>query len=208
MKLQLAMDDIALDDALKVLDEIHPYIDIIEVGTPMVIEYGMDAVRKIRSRFPEKEILADLKIMDGGYYEAMEAFNAGSDYITVLGVTDLVTIEGCVKAADETGKTCAVDMICVNDLGKRTKEVEDTGAGLIAVHTGVDLQAKGRTPLMDLKDIQKAADKAKVSVAGGINASTIKEYAAENPDIVVVGGGILHQENPAKAAKEIYDAIH
>ena len=32
MKLQLALDDITLDEAVVLLDKVHPYVDIIEVG--------------------------------------------------------------------------------------------------------------------------------------------------------------------------------
>ncbi len=32
MKLQLALDDITLDDAVELLEKVHTYVDIIEVG--------------------------------------------------------------------------------------------------------------------------------------------------------------------------------
>ena len=78
MKLQLALDDITLEDALSLVRTVRDYIDIIEIGTPFVIEYGMEAVRVMKKEFPEKEILADLKIMDAGDYEAEEALKAGA----------------------------------------------------------------------------------------------------------------------------------
>ena len=96
MKLQLALDDITLEDALSLVRTVRDYIDIIEIGTPFVIEYGMEAVRVMKKEFPEKEILADLKIMDAGDYEAEEALKAGADYVTVLGVTDILTVKGCI----------------------------------------------------------------------------------------------------------------
>ena len=43
--------------------------------------------------------------MDAGEYEAEETFKAGADYCTVLGVTDTLTIEGCVKADERIWKT-------------------------------------------------------------------------------------------------------
>ena len=67
MKLQLALDDITLEDALSLVRTVRDYIDIIEIGTPFVIEYGMEAVRVMKKEFPEKEILADLKIMEDVY---------------------------------------------------------------------------------------------------------------------------------------------
>ena len=94
MKLQLALDDITLDEAVVLLDKVHPYVDIIEVGSPFIIEEGMRPVRIFKEKYPDCEILADTKIMDAGEYEAEETFKAGADYCTVLGVTDTLTIEG------------------------------------------------------------------------------------------------------------------
>ena len=37
MKLQLALDDITLDDAVELLDKVHTYVDIIEVGSPFIL---------------------------------------------------------------------------------------------------------------------------------------------------------------------------
>ena len=54
MKLQLALDDITLEDALSLVRTVRDYIDIIEIGTPFVIEYGMEAVRVMKKEFPEK----------------------------------------------------------------------------------------------------------------------------------------------------------
>lgn len=51
-----------------------------------MIAEGMNAVRIFRQHFPEKEILSDEKIMDGGYFESKLAFDAGANYVTALGV--------------------------------------------------------------------------------------------------------------------------
>ena len=77
MKLQIALDDITLEDALVLVGKVRDYIDIIEIGTPFVYEYGMQAVRTMKEHFPDKEVLADMKIMDAGFYEAEEALKAG-----------------------------------------------------------------------------------------------------------------------------------
>ena len=99
MKLQLALDDISTDEALALLDRVHPFIDIVEVGTPFLLEEGLRPVRLFRSRYPDLPVLADAKIMDAGHYEARQAFAAGAAYETVLGVTDLLTVKGCLEVA-------------------------------------------------------------------------------------------------------------
>lgn len=207
MKLQLALDDITLEKAVELVKKVEEHIDIIEVGTPMVIEYGMEAVRTMKKNFPEKEVLADLKIMDAGYYEAEEALKAGADYITVLGVTDNLTIKGCVDAAAAYNGQVVVDMICVADLEGRIKKVEELGVDFVSVHIGVDQQAAGRTPIDDLKIMSNTATKAKVSVAGGISVKTIDEYKNYAPDVVIVGSGITHAEDSLIAATELKNAM-
>lgn len=207
MKLQLALDDITLENAIELVKNVEEYIDIIEVGTPMVIEYGMEAVRTMKKNFPKKEVLADLKIMDAGYYEAEEALKAGADYITVLGVTDNLTIKGCVDAAAAYNGQVVVDMICVADLEERIKKVEELGVDFVSVHIGVDQQAAGRTPIDDLKIMSRVASSAKVSVAGGISVKTIEEYKNYSPAVVIVGSGITHAENPVKAAEKLKKSI-
>ena len=56
MKLQLALDDITLDDAVELLDKVHTYVDIIEVGSPFIIEEGMRPVRIFKEKYPDCEI--------------------------------------------------------------------------------------------------------------------------------------------------------
>ena len=46
------------------------YADGETAGTPFVYQEGLRAVQIFKERFPDKEVLADMKIMDDGYYEA------------------------------------------------------------------------------------------------------------------------------------------
>lgn len=202
-KLQLALDDITLNDALLLTDKLQGSIDIVEMGTPFIMAYGMEAVRSFRKHFPDKELLCDGKIMDAGSYEAKLLYEAGADYITVLAVTDDRTVADVTACAKAYGKKVVADMICVSDLRSRTGRLEELGVDVIAVHTGVDQQAAGRTPLEDLKVIRSCVKHASVAVAGGINAATIGDYLEYRPQIVIVGGGIIHAKAPEKEAEKL-----
>lgn len=208
MKLQLALDDIKLEDAMELIDRVHDYVDIVEIGSPFIIDCGMEPVRRIKAKYPDLEVLADTKIMDAGDYEAELTYLAGADYCTVLGVTDTLTIKGCLDAAKKYGKKVFVDMICVKNVEERVREIEEAGVTCIGVHTGVDLQAAGFTPLEDLKRIKAASSRSEISVAGGINADTVEAYMEAGADIVIVGGGINHAADPVAAAKAIYEKVH
>lgn len=207
-KLQLALDDISLENALSLLQDLQDDIDIVEVGTPFMIQYGMKAVREIRKAFPELYILCDGKIMDAGAYEAEEMLQAGADCITVLAVTDDSTIRACVKTAEKYHADVMTDMLRVQDLASRAKELEQLGVDIIAVHTGVDQQAQGRTPLMDLKELKHAVSSARLAVAGGIKLDTVDAYLSLDPDIIIVGSGILREKDPRRAARDLCQRIH
>jgi 3-hexulose-6-phosphate synthase len=203
MKLQLALDDITIDEAVALLDRVHPLIDIVEVGTPFLIEDGLRPVREFRARYPDLPVLADVKIMDAGHYEARQAFAAGAAYVTVLGVTDLLTVKGCLEVAADFGGTVVADMICVPDLPDRIRQLEDLGLTALAVHTGVDQQAAGRTPADDLKVMKAVAQRSELFVAGGITPATMAQYIRLGADVAIVGSGIRHAADPVKAAEEL-----
>ena len=61
MKLQLALDTFTLEAALALVEQVRDCVDIIEIGTPFLLEYGMEAVRRFRRAFPEKELVYHAK---------------------------------------------------------------------------------------------------------------------------------------------------
>lgn len=208
MKLQLALDDISLDNALLLGEKVRNYVDIFEIGSPFIIAEGIHAVRAFRKNFPEKEILADTKIVDAGEYEAGLAFEAGADYCTVIGLTDILTIKDCIKAANNYHKQVFVDTINISNLNKRVPELESVGVRNISVHVGVDEQAIGRTPLEEIKQVNQISQKSILSVAGGIKVDTVNLYKRVGADIIIVGGGINHATDPVAAAKALAEKIH
>lgn len=167
MKLQLAIDTLDSDQAIQLMHRVGKYIDIIEVGTPLIIKEGVQAVKKIKQAFPNHTVLADLKIMDAGEFEAGIAFEAGADIVTVLGTTHDSTIAGCVKAAKQFGGQIMADMICVQNLADRAGQIEKLGVDYICVHTAFDEQSSGASPLEELKTVTQAITVAGAAVAGG-----------------------------------------
>lgn len=203
MKLQLALDLVNIPDGIALVKEVEQYVDIVEIGTPIVINEGLHAVKAMKEAFPHLEVLADLKIMDAGGYEIMKAAEAGADLVTVLGATNDMTIKGAVEEAKKQNKKILVDMINVVDLEKRAREVDALGVDYICVHTGYDQQAAGENPFEDLQTIKRAVTHAKTAVAGGIKLETLPEVIKANPDLVIVGGGITGAADKAAVASEI-----
>lgn len=207
MELQLALDLVDIPQAKQLVKEVEAYIDIVEIGTPVVINEGLRAVKEIKEAFPNLRVLADLKIMDAAGYEVMKASEAGADIVTVLGASEDMTIKGAVEEARKQGKQILVDMISVKNLEQRAQEIDALGVDYICVHTGYDLQAVGKNSFEDLLTIKSVVKQAKTAIAGGIKLSTLPEVIKANPDLVIVGGGITGQEDKKAAAAEMQHLI-
>jgi 3-hexulose-6-phosphate synthase len=207
MKLQLALDTIHEDHAMDLAKETAPFVDIFEVGTPLLKFAGVRIIDRLRDTFPKATILADTKTMDTGAFEAEFCFRAGADIVTVLGVADPSTIQGAVDCAKKHGKAVMVDLLNVPKKVKAAKACAAMGVGYIAVHTGIDQQKRGGSPLKDLKKISRAVS-IPVAVAGGINLSSLDWVVPHHPAIVVVGGAITGSPNPAEAARTLHERIN
>ncbi|MBU5346835.1 3-hexulose-6-phosphate synthase [Paenibacillus lautus] len=207
MELQLALDLVNIPEAKQVVAEVAEFIDIVEIGTPVVINEGLHAVKAIKEAFPQLRVLADLKIMDAGGYEVAKASEAGADIITVLGVSDDATIKGAVAEALKQGKQVMVDMINVKDIESRAVEIDALGVDYICVHSGYDHQAEGKNSFEELAAIKRVVKHAKTAVAGGIKIETLPEVIQANPDLVIVGGGITGQSDKKAVAAQMKQLV-
>ncbi len=208
MKLQLTIDQIELDEALKIVEDLRKTVDIFEIVTPLIIKEGLNAVRIIRKSFPEISLLADVKIVDGGSYESKMTFEAGADLVTVLGLAHDMTISAAVEKAEKYRKAVMVDLLGVADIPRRPAGVERQGAKYICVHTASDLKDTSKDTLRGLKEATAAVKTAKVAVAGGIALETIEEVIKHKPEIVIVGGGIMKQSNRRDTAHLIKELLN
>lgn len=202
---ELTVFDVTL--AKKLVSEAGDSLDIVEVGTPFVLEYGLSAVRELKAAFPEKMILADLKIADAGYYEAASAFRHGADIVTVLGVAEDATITGAVAASRAYGRAVMVDMLVVPELPARLAQVDAMGAGYICLHTSKDLQRLNPDAAKSFALLKNYVNHAKLALAGGINRSSVEKFASIHPDVIIVGEGITGADSYAEAAAFFKSAI-
>ncbi|RZF62519.1 3-hexulose-6-phosphate synthase [Sphingobacterium corticibacterium] len=206
-KLQVAIDLLTTEAALALADKVAPYVDIIELGTPLIKAEGLKVVTAMKSAHPDKLVFADLKTADTGALEAEMAFQAGADLVTVMGAVDDATVKGAVEAAKKAGKKVVVDTIGVKDRVQRAREVTAFGVEFVELHAGLDEQA---LPGYSVQTLISEGKEAQVpfSVAGGVNIDTIKDVVAAGATVAVAGGAIYGAEDPAAAAKALREAIY
>ena len=208
MKLQIAVDIADTQRIIQIADQIHDVIDIYEVGTPVMMKEGLVPVRALKEKYPGLTVLADSKIMDGGALEAEDICRAGADIMTVLAVSDNTTIQEVIDTAHRFGKKVLVDLMCIHDIPARSREVTQMGADYVCVHTGTDMQKRGRTPLRDLTELVSAIDPGKAAVAGGVKLETLDSYKALAPGIIIAGSALYNAEDIRAAVLEMKEAMN
>ncbi|WP_297476420.1 bifunctional 3-hexulose-6-phosphate synthase/6-phospho-3-hexuloisomerase [Thermococcus sp.] len=205
MILQVALDLTDIEQAISIAEKAaRGGAHWLEVGTPLIKKEGMRAVELLKRRFPDRKIVADLKTMDTGALEVEMAARHGADVVSILGVADDKTILDAVEVARRYGIRVMVDLIGVKDKVKRAKELERMGVHYILVHTGIDEQVQGKTPLEDLEKVVKAV-KVPVAVAGGLNLQTIPKVVELGATIIIVGGAITKAKDPEEVTRRIID---
>jgi 3-hexulose-6-phosphate synthase/6-phospho-3-hexuloisomerase len=205
--LQVALDFVDLSRALKCAEEaVAGGVDWLEAGTPLIKSEGLVAVRELRKRFPKKIIVADMKIMDAGRTEVEIAAKSGADVVCVLGAASDSTIKECVEAGHNYGAKIQADLMSMEDVKKRAKEIEALGVDFIGIHCAIDDQMQAKDPFAQLRAVAKSIS-IPIAVAGGINSETAPEAVKAGASIIIVGGAINKAKDAEKAARNIKRSI-
>ncbi len=205
--LQLALDFVDLPRALRVAEEaVAGGADWLEAGTPLIKSEGLQTLRELKNRFPGKTLVADMKTMDAGRAEVEFAAKAGAHIVGVLGAASDATIRECIEAGQNYGAQIIVDMIQVDDVVTRAREVEAMGADYVGIHVAIDEQMEGKMPFDILRRVAEAVS-IPVSVAGGINSETAPLALEAGASIVVVGGAITKATDATAATQAIKQSM-
>ncbi len=201
MKLQIAFDDITGKRSLEILKGCHEKIDIIEVGTLLIIKEGLSPLIEMRKQFPDATILADPKIMDAPEKIARSCFEAGADIVTVMSVAGEKVISKVVETAKAYKGKVFVDLLGCSDVKKAAKEADSLGADLICIHTSTE----GNVHDCDLLEIKAMLTHSKLAAAGGIKTENLDAY--KDADVVIVGSSVYAAEDPIEAVKTLKEKI-
>ncbi|NWF52021.1 MAG: orotidine 5'-phosphate decarboxylase [Nitrospirae bacterium] len=204
--LQVALDFLHIKDALNIASLTYQYIDIIEAGTPLIKSEGVRVVETLKKNFQEKNIFADLKIMDTGALEAKMAFDAGADLISVCAQASVETITGAIEETRRQNKKIVIDLIGSRDWLYRSREIQYLKPDFFCIHISLDEQRKCKKTFSGLENYTKEIQ-IPFCIAGGIKPEDIPLIMPFQPFIIIVGGYIIKAEKPDEAAKTIKEAI-
>ncbi len=197
MKIQVAIDRVTTEQAIGIIKEVKASVDIIEIGTSLIKDYGLESIRRIRHAFPDLNILADIKTMDEAEYEFRAAYRAGADILTVMGAASITSIEICRAVAEEYQKEYMIDLLEVStDKIDKLKKFQDA---IFCVHLPADQDGFGLEELIE-KSRKELIDCPRLAVAGGVSLKTLSIIKESGFEIAIVGGAITKSENIQEAA--------
>ncbi len=189
---------VALNSTLKEAQDIIrqlPVSDriIIEAGTPLIKQYGGEAIRQVYSWCREHfsgfnpYVVADLKTMDRGATEVEIAAKSGASAAIALGVAPIETLNSFIDACEVRGLDAMIDMMNVEfplSVLRGLKRVPP----VVILHRGVDEESFNREkqiPLHEIRRIKGNYD-IMISIAGGDTLREAQRAIFNDADIVVI----------------------
>lgn len=194
MKLQIAFDTIDLDKALSVAEKIESHVDIFEIGTLLIYKYGESAVKKFREKFPQKNLLADAKIMDRSK-DAIPIFaHAGADWITIMAGADRNVIHTGCTVAHTMGKKIMLDLSDASSPGQAALDAKSLGVDALIFHKpSVEDE---HVSFLDRWEMVKGNSTLPIFVSAHITRENIADILSIEAAGVIIGSAVVNAQSP------------
>lgn len=209
-RLQIALDKTDLPSALAPLQKAAPSIDVIECGTVLMLAEGLRTVREIRALFPDKEILADIRIAEAGKLLAQMAFQAGASLVSVVAGASMTTVEQVCAVAEAAGGEVQIELADDWYDADRARLWREAGAQHVIVKRSRDREAAGDLSWGpdDLARVDELAGMGfTVTITGGITPDDLSTFAGHPVGIVIAGRAVTDATDPRAAADALQAAI-
>ena len=205
MRLQVAIDRMDIETAEAMIEEIKESADIIEIGTSLIKDYGLDrSAAYFRKRFPGQCFLVDIKTCDEGAYEFRKVYEAGGDIPTDMGFSSVTTIRACADVAREFGKEYMIDLLEVPK--ERIRMLSEAfPEAVFCIHLPSDRQGEGLSQLIR-SSVRVLSGARKIAVAGGVTLETMPVLQECGIEIGIVGSAITKSENKRETAARFAEA--
>ena len=200
---QISLDLTSIDEALETAAiAVDAGVDWLEAGTPLILAEGLRSVERLRERFPDHPIVADLKTMDGGYLEAEMMAKAGANLVVVMGRAHEATIRRVVDAGRDYGIKVMGDNLGADNRIANATWMESLGVDFIIHHIGYDERGliKGLSPMDELDDVVRAVS-IPVQAVGGLSIRQAIECPAHGAPLVVLGAPLVIDADEFKTAR-------
>jgi 3-hexulose-6-phosphate synthase len=193
-------------------------VTIVEMGTPLLKNQGVaNVVPAFRKQFPEALLLADMKTMDGGGFEARAVYAGGGNIVDFLALAGVDTAKAICAVRDEFRRgdpelpRLAFADIMVPHQGPAAQAVEvalrmlEAGVDGVGVHLQADARRADPTLIEShyLGDVARAifervGGAAPVQVVGGLSVAQAKSLAQAGLRAFVISGNLGQPDGRAR----------
>jgi 3-keto-L-gulonate-6-phosphate decarboxylase len=193
-------------------------VNIVEMGTPLLKNQGIANVAPaFRRKFPEALLLADLKTMDGGAFEARAVYTGGGNIVDFLALAGVDTAKAICGVRDELRRSDpALARLVFTDImvphQGPARQAADVALRMIEAGVdgiGIHLQADARRAdpkLIEshyLDDVartvfERVAGAAPVQVVGGLTGPQAKGLAQAGMRCFVISGNLGEPDSRAR----------
>jgi 3-keto-L-gulonate-6-phosphate decarboxylase len=216
---QISVDVATLEQGLGVAGAaLAGGVSIVEMGTPLLKNEGVsNVVPAFRRKFPEALLLADMKTMDGGGFEARAVYAGGGNIIDFLALAGVDTAKAICAVRDEFRRAGAelprlvFSDIMVPHQGPAAQAAEvahrmlEAGVDAVGIHLQADARRANQT-LIDsdyLGEIARAVFErvgkaAPVQVVGGLSVAQAKGLAQAGLRAFVISGNLGEPDTRAR----------
>ena len=216
---QISVDVATLEQGLPVAGAaLAGGISIVEMGTPLLKNAGVsNVVPAFRRKFPEALLLADMKTMDGGGFEARAVYAGGGNIIDFLALAGVDTAKAICAVRDEFRRAgpelsrLAFADILVPHQGPAAQAVDvalrmlEAGVDAVGIHLQADARRADPTLIEKdyLSDVARAIFKrvgsaAPVQVVGGLSVAQAKSLAQAGLRAFVISGNLGQPDGRAR----------
>ncbi len=207
--LQLALDSFTLHEALESTRILAPELDVIEAGTLLCLAEGNRAIQVLRTLYPDKKIVADLKIVDAGAELAQMACERGADWVTVMCNAANATKTKAVEAAARLGGEIQVELFG-NWTYDEAGEWQRIGLKQVIYHQSRDaLHTGGTWGEANMQVVKTLSDMGfEVSVTGGLPLEALPLFQGIPIRSFIVGRNLRNAASPREAARNYRNVIN
>lgn len=199
MKLQISFDILDLERALTIAQEVTPYADIIEIGTPLIYQHGIKAIEQLKQAVPDATILVDAKIVDNGRDMVTLLAKAGARWITVMAGTSQHVIHAACATADSLGVKIMLDLRDSASVAQSALEAKNLGAHALLCHLPHNEQDSGT--MSDRWEMIKGNASLPIFISDSINRNNVSSIISLKPTGMIVGKSIVESNNPCEEAQ-------
>lgn len=200
--LQVALDNKTLADAMKTLSGgLGDVVDIVEVGTVLILCEGIRAIQAVRNLYPDKLVTADFKLCSRTF--APTILEQEPNITTVFSGAPYDEMCAIYNQAQERGKNQIVQIELHGewtfDDARRWRK-----SGIDHIIYGRPRHVKGPWKKESADEIKRLLDMGyNVTVTGGVTYEDLDVFAGLPIFAIICGSSVRKAEKPVEEAKRI-----